>query len=640
MKRKLTLLMISLTMSWLVSSCNWGMQTDEPSSRSQIQTQSESGGSTPTPTPEPTPTSTPTPSPTPIPTPTPRPTATPTPTPTPTPRPTATPTPTPPSSPTPTPTPTPTPGPTPPPDQGWTHFTPDADTRIVYVSTSGVDNCRTYTAAEVGTDPFNPPSNIGTCRTLEAGYGLLRAVAPDWLLMKRGDTWNLTHVFDWQKWGTGTGNRRMLIGAYGTGPRPKVFSVPQDRGFVFNATNARAHLAVTDFWLSNSNPTPQFNYETGLIFTDNWDDVLIENMRITGYYFNIGIPTQTMGARMSNISIRRNIIEKAYDAPGTNRSQGIFGGGNWDDEHGVLVGVLNGLLIEENVLYRTGLHSPSSDQGHSEAHAIYSSWHEGINYNFVIRNNLFINNSDGGKIGSINTQIDGNVYIKNAIALLACCDDNTSFTRNIVMQPTSYYNQAESIGQIVDPGTNSMLIADNIYTHQYNANFPFSSAQVQAIDGHDWRDITVQHNIVYDWCSFDDWGSAVAFGSSGASNVVFDGNEFQQDCNGMIYKLDVNPLGSGVTYRNNKYFSQQANPFHGLNFSGWVSASGETGATYGRISYAAPMRDAATYMGQPFNSTTGYNAFVNAVLNQEKQSWNPTYTADQFGAYIRQGFNR
>ena len=60
---------------------------------------------------------------------------------------------------------------------GWTSVTPSSDTHIIYVSSS------------TGSDANNGLSPSTPVKSLLAGISLLRSGMPDWLLLKRGDTW-------------------------------------------------------------------------------------------------------------------------------------------------------------------------------------------------------------------------------------------------------------------------------------------------------------------------------------------------------------------------------------------------------------------------------------------------------------------
>src|SRR5262249_47758043 len=92
---------------------------------------------------------------------------------------------------------------------GWTVFTPSADTKMTYVSSS------------TGND-FNDGRTINTpVKTLYKGASLLRSGYPDWLLLKKGDTWTDQALETAPGDNFGRGGRSstepMLVASYGTG---------------------------------------------------------------------------------------------------------------------------------------------------------------------------------------------------------------------------------------------------------------------------------------------------------------------------------------------------------------------------------------------------------------------------------------
>jgi len=89
---------------------------------------------------------------------------------------------------------------------GWTIINPSADTRKVYVSNSA------------GNDNNNGLSESTPVKTLEKGKSLLRAGFPDWLLLKKGDTWT-NEGFGWPSNGRSAAEPS-VISSYGTGARP------------------------------------------------------------------------------------------------------------------------------------------------------------------------------------------------------------------------------------------------------------------------------------------------------------------------------------------------------------------------------------------------------------------------------------
>ncbi|MEM1214011.1 MAG: hypothetical protein AAGI68_17135, partial [Planctomycetota bacterium] len=101
------------------------------------------------------------------------------------------------------------------PADGWLPLVPSADSRVIHVSWSEGDD------ANDGLSPSHP------IRTIGKGKSMLRSGRPDWLLFRAGDTWN--DRFGSWNWSGRSANEPMVIGAYGSGARPK-FNV--DRAFI------------------------------------------------------------------------------------------------------------------------------------------------------------------------------------------------------------------------------------------------------------------------------------------------------------------------------------------------------------------------------------------------------------------------
>ena len=85
-------------------------------------------------------------------------------------------------------------------DQGWTVFGRSADTRIVYVSNSA------------GNDANDGLSESAPVKTIAKAKTLLRNGAPDWMLLKRGDTWS-ENLTGWSRSGRST-SRPSIAGTW------------------------------------------------------------------------------------------------------------------------------------------------------------------------------------------------------------------------------------------------------------------------------------------------------------------------------------------------------------------------------------------------------------------------------------------
>jgi hypothetical protein len=124
------------------------------------------------------------------------------------------------SKPTPTP---PPPGPDlPTTTEGFTDLEPSDDSRVIYVSSSE------------GDDTNDGLSEDSPLKSVDAGLNTLRDGFPDWVLFKRGDTWD-EGFGGWTHGGGRSPTERMVIGAYGEGERPR---------FEFRGTGISKHGGV------------------------------------------------------------------------------------------------------------------------------------------------------------------------------------------------------------------------------------------------------------------------------------------------------------------------------------------------------------------------------------------------------------
>jgi hypothetical protein len=73
---------------------------------------------------------------------------------------------------------------------GWSNLVPSADSRLIFVSNSGDDATgEIYSSADIGSDPHHPTGTINAFKTINVAMRNRRDGEPDWLILKRGDTW-------------------------------------------------------------------------------------------------------------------------------------------------------------------------------------------------------------------------------------------------------------------------------------------------------------------------------------------------------------------------------------------------------------------------------------------------------------------
>lgn len=176
----------------------------------------------------------------------------------------------------------------------WTTFTEHATTQKVYVSSTGSD-------ANDGLSSATPK------QTLAAGIALLRDGYPDWLLLKRGDTFVHQTFGTWTKSGLDATNK-MVIGAYGTGARPIV----DVNGDAFYGGSGPSYLAFTSIEVTILSRAP--GEEFGGFSAFGGHDVLFEDMSIHNLATGIGMQDFGGSGRPTNYRFRRCQI---YDICGT-----------------------------------------------------------------------------------------------------------------------------------------------------------------------------------------------------------------------------------------------------------------------------------------------------------------------------------
>jgi hypothetical protein len=106
--------------------------------------------------------------------------------------------------------------------EGFTDLEPSEDSRVIYVSSSE------------GDDSNDGLSEETPLKSVDAGLNTLRDGFPDWVLFKRGDTWD-EGFGGWTHGGGRSPTERMVIGAYGEGERPR---------FEFRGTGISKHGGV------------------------------------------------------------------------------------------------------------------------------------------------------------------------------------------------------------------------------------------------------------------------------------------------------------------------------------------------------------------------------------------------------------
>lgn len=217
---------------------------------------------------------------------------------------------------------------------GWT-IIPSAGGRTIFVSSSSGNN------ANDGLSEGSPKA------TVLAGLALMRSDQPDWLYLKRGDTFDISATARIDTNGGPNANAMSVITAYGTGPRPVLLYNKLWHGA---STNGLKNFAITDLDFYNPRNDPSSGEFIGLQDTIGLQiaegavaagvagNILWEGNRIR--YHSSG--SHSLGTeptyRISGVTIRRNVFDENI-------------------EFGLLMDFCTDVLIEENCFSYNGWHA-------------------------------------------------------------------------------------------------------------------------------------------------------------------------------------------------------------------------------------------------------------------------------------------
>lgn len=529
---------------------------------------------------------------------------------------------------------------------GWTTIVPTASAQFVYISSTGSDSNNCVYTGPNGTRPYggsdysNPTNTITPCQSVNNGYSRIRNGQNDFLLFKRGDTWN--GGVGLNKDGASP-TQKIVFTSWSPSSAPSTVrpKINVTGGTVFNSNSFRRNLAFLDLHLMlNVGPTSPVDGSSGIYMSGS--DILVENMVFER--FGIGlIITGDYGGRSANVSVRRSIFADSFCA---NRCTGMLTAG----DH---------FLIEGNVYDHNGM--IGNLNGYTSSifnHNAYMSYNSGDGTDTIVKDNFLIRGSSGGKFGSTNGGvIDNNFFAENSISVLECCEDGQILRNNVIIGGLDL-NSVDKRGVGIDIGNSrNVTVNNNILAHQQRGTDNAEAFWIGST-----QNTTISNNVFYDWCLANSTGLVgfgLLFNSSNPSSLVISNNQFQQACQsgqqGRVYK--GSPLGP--TYRNNVYYVDTgvngiiSSPQGYVNsappnytYQQWVTASGETGSSFSRINYLDPNRDAATYMNSlglgnfAFGSQAGLDAFAMRLRQYSKWNDDPRFTTTAINDYIRCGFNK
>lgn len=272
-------------------------------------------------------------------------------------------------------------------DSFWTQFTPSADTRLIFVSSSEGDD------ANNGLTPATP------VKTLAKGYELLRNEHPDWMLLKRGDVW-VERFPGWAKSGRSE-NERLIVGAYSAGPaRPQVRPSGGNNAISSTGNAEVRHVAFVGLHLEPQSRADGDN-PSGVSWLRRTKDILFEDLYVAGFKDNFAIHSRSEATPIENVRLNGCVVVDSWSR--TSHSQGLYAKN------------LDGLLVENCVFASNGFNTDRGAEPTIFNHNIYI---QNDTRGVVIRNNIIADASSHGLQLRPGGVAEGNLFLSNPLAIM------------------------------------------------------------------------------------------------------------------------------------------------------------------------------------------------------------------------------
>jgi hypothetical protein len=378
----------------------------------------------------------------------------------------------------------------------WTQFTPSTDTRLIFVSSSE------------GNDSNNGLTPATPVKTLARGHALLRDGFPDWMLLKRGDSWRESFP-GWNKSGRSE-NEMLVVGAYGDAQtRPAIRPASGVAGMSFVGTTPVNHIAFVGFHLE---PLERVGGENsiGVRWLRRSENVLFEDLYVAGFKDNFVIQAAE-ATPIRNIRINGCVVVDSWNASG--HSQGLFAKS------------VDGLVVENSVFASNGFNFAQNALPTIFNHNLYIQ--HGTK-NVVIRDNIIADASSHGLQLRPGGRIEGNLFLSNPIQMFINMDDDAVagdadnvVRRNLVMHGRDISGELPRRFGMDIGSVRGIRVSENIFLSSPEG----SNGRVLTISG--GADQGIQ-DVIVEGNHFVDWGGEVLLqGPTGAAayeNIVFRNN--------------------------------------------------------------------------------------------------------------------
>jgi hypothetical protein len=519
---------------------------------------------------------------------------------------------------------------------GYTRITPSADTQTIFVSSSQ------------GNDGNSGLSSDSPVKTIGKGMSLLRSGSPDWLMLKKGDTWS--EAVSWTKNGRSE-DEPMVFGSYGSGDRPLIKAGSND---AFYSGTGIQNVAITGlhFMASTRNPnSPDYNGNAqggfGIEIIGPAKNILIEDSQVE--YFRDNVAIMAWNGSPTNIKLRKNVINNSWSTTAI----------SWEGKsQGVYVNGVNGITMDGNVFDHNGWNEKIPGANATiYGHNVYF-WSD--NSGVVFKNNISANASSHGLQARSGGDIENNLFLDDPIGMVfgkgspvAAGGVSGQVKNNLFLGDRDISGATR--GWAIEVGNTKAgggtVIADNIIADD-NQN-AFAAIRLSSVGNVDnpseaagLNDLTIENNIIHGWHQAMDYSWDFVNGGTGGTafnNVTVRNNDFSvTDSSGQIVSHNSAYSSSSENWSGNNYNDSQ-------NSNSWFTITGsatspdvwrakvDATATMGPKQYGEADRTVAGYDGS-LGGDASDSEFISVAREMSKDHYIPAYTANEAIAFVRAGY--
>lgn len=546
-------------------------------------------------------------------------------------------------------------------ETGWSIITPSEDSRLIYVSSSAGDdeNAEFYAPRDIA--DIEHPGLIKPFKTIEAANQNARQGYPDWILLRRGDVWEVDGPVHLN--GGRSIEERSVFTSYGQNiERPMIVKSGSKDILRIWAEIRYVSIVGISFYGAERDPSSQrfvgwgnvpelrgiFIY-SGDAHEERMGSILIEDNR---FNFLSKAISSTGDAEHVDLVIRRNVISNSYNELG--HAQGMSA-------------AYTSALLEENIFDHNGwLTQQKIKDGKEKSEGQATMFNHNTYFttamDTIFRNNIFLRPSsihnkwtanpptETDQVMSRNLIMENNLYVGGEIGISAGGNDdndnghrweNIKIIDNVLMaigrdQPTK-----RTLGWNIDATDwDSGLICGNYLLHTDNA--AITNIYGIKLSGHS-KNVSINENTIHGLITPNpsDINGAIAIVDGAAkTDIAVSLNNIQLSDSNM--RVVVTDQLDSVEFNENKYFSglEEAQWFGSggsdYDISAWRSMATDTSSEVIKDVFLEPKRTFETYLHSI--GMDSIDVFVDSIMAQSIGSWNENFSAKKINKYIREGY--